>query len=118
MSDGKGKYLSANRILISDSIEDGLNRCLPELLECPVCFECMRSPIRLCRNGHNICSKCRPRLNQCPTCRQSFLLTRNVALETLAEQCLEKCGNHDVGCDVKEANIQDIIAHMEVCPYR
>jgi hypothetical protein len=46
------------------------------------------------------------------------MLTRNFALETLAEHCLEQCGNCDVGCDVKKTSVQDIINHMEVCSYR
>lgn len=118
MANEKGNVLSVNTKLISSSVEDGLNQCLPDVLECPVCFECMEPPIRLCRNGHSICSKCRPRLNNCPTCRRTILLTRNFALEKLAEQCLEKCGNFEVGCDVKKTSVQDIITHMEICPYR
>jgi len=118
MATDKGHFLSVNTKLISSSIEDGLNECLPEVLECPVCYECMEPPIRLCRNGHSICSKCRPRLNNCPICRRTILLTRNFALEAVAEQCLEKCGNCDVGCNVKKTSVQDIINHMEICPYR
>jgi len=118
MANDKGHFLSVNTKLISSSVEDGLNECLPEVLECPVCYECMEPPIRLCRNGHSICSKCRPRLNNCPICRRTILLTRNFALEAVAEQCLEKCGNCDVGCNVKKTNVQDIINHMEICPYR
>lgn len=118
MADTKENFLSVNKKLISSSIEDGLNQCLPDVLECPVCLECMEPPIRVCRNGHNICSKCRPRLNNCPTCRRTILLTRNIALEALAEQCMEKCRNVEVGCDVKKTSVQDIIDHMEICPYR
>ncbi|XP_033608315.1 E3 ubiquitin-protein ligase SIAH1A-like [Cryptotermes secundus] len=117
-TDAKGKSLSVNRRLISGSVEDGLNQCLLKLLECPVCFEYMESPIHLCRNGHNICQKCRPRLSNCPVCRKSFLLTRNCALEALADQCLERCGNVNVGCNFKRTNVQDIEKHMEVCSYR
>lgn len=118
MADAKGHFLSVNTKLISNSVEDGLNECLPEVLQCPVCYECMEPPIRLCKNGHSICSKCRPRLNNCPICRRTILLTRNFALEAVAEQCLEKCGNYEVGCNVKKTNVQDIINHMEICPYR
>jgi hypothetical protein len=31
---------------------------------------------------------------------------------------MEKCGNFEVGCDVKKTSVQDIIDHMEICPYR
>lgn len=118
MADAKRKSLSVNKGLISGSVEDGLNQCLPSLLECPVCFEYMEPPIRMCRGGHNICQKCRPLLSNCPMCRKSFLLTRNFALETLADLCLEECGNVDVGCNFKRANVGDIEKHMEVCSYR
>jgi len=118
MANDREHFISVNAKLISSSIEDGLNECLPEVLECPVCYECMEPPIRLCRNGHSICSKCRPRLNNCPICRRTILLTRNFALEAVAEQCLEKCGNSDVGCTVKKTSVQDITNHMEICPYR
>ncbi|XP_069676228.1 E3 ubiquitin-protein ligase SIAH1-like isoform X2 [Periplaneta americana] len=111
--------LNCRALKSTTSIEDGLNQCLPNLLECPVCLEKMSAPIRLCRNGHNTCSKCRPRLDNCPTCRQSFLLTRNVALETLAEQfMMESCGNRDVGCEVKKFCVQDVVDHMRECSYR
>ncbi|PNF29336.1 hypothetical protein B7P43_G07806 [Cryptotermes secundus] len=50
--------------------------------------------------------------------RKSFLLTRNCALEALADQCLERCGNVNVGCNFKRTNVQDIEKHMEVCSYR
>lgn len=118
MAKDKGYFSSVNSKLISSSVEDGLNECLPEVLECPVCYECLEPPILLCRNGHSICSKCRPRLNNCPICRRTILLTRNFALEAVAEQYLEKCGNYEVGCEVKKTNVQDIINHMEICPYR
>jgi hypothetical protein len=51
-------------------------------------------------------------------CRKSFLLTRNYALEALADLCLEECGNVDVGCSFKRTNVQDIEKHMKVCSYR
>lgn len=118
MADGEMKLLLESRRLMNGSVEDVLKQCLPDILECPVCFESMEPPISLCKNGHNICPRCRPRLNNCPTCRQSILLTRNVALEKLAERCLEKCQNCDVGCEVKKASIHDIFSHMKVCAYR
>jgi hypothetical protein len=46
------------------------------------------------------------------------MLTRNYALEDLAIQYLERCGNVDVGCNFKRTNVQDIEEHMEVCSYR
>jgi len=49
-----------------------------QIMECPVCMECMRSPITLCANGHNICNICWPKVWHSPTCRHQFWDTRNV----------------------------------------
>ena len=57
-----------------------LDEALLSDLECPECMEYMAPPIKLCTNGHNICSKCREEVDCCPTCRAEFSNIRNVAL--------------------------------------
>jgi len=51
-------------------------RQLPQIPECPVCFEEMAPPTRIfqCRNGHLICETCKTGLNPCicPKCRQEM----------------------------------------------
>nr|CAD7262679.1 unnamed protein product [Timema shepardi] len=75
--------------LKSGKIDKMLSKSLLSLLECPVCFEYMQTPIQQCLNGHSLCSNCRPKLDKCPSCRRSLSTTsRNVALEQIAEQCL------------------------------
>jgi hypothetical protein len=62
----------------------GLDSNLLKQLECPVCMECVMSHIKLCENGHSICSSFRSRVSTCPTCRGKFTQVRNLALENLA----------------------------------
>ncbi|KAI0990482.1 hypothetical protein GJ496_001605 [Pomphorhynchus laevis] len=58
---------------------------LCSLLQCPVCFETVRTPIYQCVNGHIFCHRCLPHLQyRCPICRVDVNLpTRNRILESL-----------------------------------
>jgi len=98
---------------------DDLSRAFEALLsglECPVCMEYMMSPIELCLNGHNICSKCRGRVQCCPTCRAEFLGTRNVVLENIARNQKYPCANRQRGC-LDLLSIEHIAKHQDVCAY-
>jgi len=57
-------------------------------LECPVCLEEMRPPVRIwqCVSGHAVCEGCRksPLVKDCPTCRQK-IVGRNILAEKLAK---------------------------------
>ena len=87
------------------------------MLECPVCIEHMRPPIRMCVNGHNICDICRPKLFDCPTCRKRFLSTRNLALERLTQDVKYPCTYRKFGC--KEVFARDKLGkHAVNCRYR
>ena len=66
-----------------DDLSHALTKALLKELKCPVCMEYMVPPIKLCMNGHNICSKRRERVQCCPTCRDKFSEIRNVALENI-----------------------------------
>jgi len=85
-------------------------------LECPVCTDYMVPPIRMCKNGHNVCGKCRGRIRRCPTCRADFLVTRNLALENIARQQEFPCANRDRGC-TDLLSIEQIAEHNDVCGY-
>merc|ERR1711892_362620 len=56
-------------------------------LECPVCLEEMRPPVRIwqCVSGHAVCEGCRksPLVRDCPTCRQK-IVGGNILAEKLA----------------------------------
>jgi E3 ubiquitin-protein ligase SIAH1 len=99
---------------------DDLPRAVGEVqlsdLECPVCMEYMVPPIKLCTNGHNICSKCRQRVQRCPTCRAEFLETRNVALENIVRRQKYPCANRQRGC-LDRFSIEHIAKHHAGCVY-
>ena len=100
---------------------EDLPRALDEVLlsdlECPVCMQYMVPPIKLCTNGHSICSKCRDRVQRCPTCRAKFLEIRNVALENIARTLKYPCANRQSGCR-ELLSIEHYAKHQDVCVYR
>ena len=70
----------------------GVTSSLTKLLECPVCLDEMRPPVKIfqCSNGHAICEHCKdnPNVKSCPTCRVVFTgdnVTRNILAESMAE---------------------------------
>ena len=99
---------------------DDLSRALGEFLlsdlECPVCMQYMVPPIKLCTNGHNICSRCRQSVQYCPTCRAEFLQTRNVALEHIIRRQKYPCANKQGGCH-DLLSIEHIAEHNAVSLY-
>jgi E3 ubiquitin-protein ligase SIAH1 len=93
-----------------------LDEALLRDLECPVCMEYMVPPIKLCTNGHSICSKCREEVDCCPTCRTKFTDIRNVALETIARRQKYPCANRGSGCP-DLLSIELIVEHQAVCTH-
>ena len=93
-----------------------LDEALLKDLECPVCMEYMVPPIKLCTNGHNICSRCRGRVQHFPTCTAEFLGTRNVVLENIARRQKYPCANRQKGC-LELFSIEHIAEHQAVCVY-
>jgi hypothetical protein len=79
-------------------------------------MEYMVPPIKLCTNGHNICSKCRGRVTCCPTCRAEFSEIRNVALENIARSQKYPCANRQSGC-LDWFSVEHIAEHHAVCAY-
>ena len=93
-------------------------------LECPVCGEYMASPIKMCENGHNICSSCIERLSDCPSCRGEFVKVRNIALENLAATAIYPCKNQEAGCaetftlSGKDTHLAECLFQSRQCPFR
>jgi len=79
-------------------------------------MEYMVAPIKLCTNGHNICSKCRGIVERCPTCRAKFSEIRNVALENIVRRLKYPCLNRQSGC-LELFSIENISEHRAVCVY-
>jgi len=99
-----------------DNLSRDFNELLLKEMECPVCMQYMVPPIKLCTNGHNICSKCRGRVTCCPTCRGEFSGARNVALENIARSQKYPCANRESGC-LELLSIEHIAEHQAVCVY-
>jgi E3 ubiquitin-protein ligase SIAH1 len=95
-----------------------------EELKCPVCLMYMTSAIRMCENGHNVCSSCKERLTQCPTCRGKFVNVRNITLEKLAAISIYPCANREVGCeetfiaDDRDSHLAVCLFQSRECPFR
>jgi hypothetical protein len=86
-------------------------------LECPVCLEYMSSPIKMCRNGHNICNSCRLRVSTCPTCKEQFINARNITLENIAATIKYPCENREAGCE-ETFSLNNISIHQSQCLYQ
>ena len=99
-----------------EDMSHALDENLLKDLECPVCMEYMVPPIKLCMNGHNICSKCEKRVTCCPTCRAEFSETRSVALDNIARRLKYPCANRQRGC-LDLLSIEHIAIHQAVCVY-
>ena len=76
----------------SNSSEVSSATKLNKLLECPVCLDEMRPPVKIfqCSNGHALCEECKdkPEVRSCPICRLVFTrdnVTRNILAENMAE---------------------------------
>ena len=99
-----------------DYLARGVGEVMLKDLECPVCTQYMVPPIKLCTNGHNICSSCTDRVQCCPTCRAEILETRNLFLENIAISQKYPCANRQSGC-LDWFSVEHIAEHHAVCAY-
>jgi E3 ubiquitin-protein ligase SIAH1 len=86
-------------------------------LECLVCKELMRPPIRLCNTGHSLCSSCRQKLDDCPTCRQPWSGSRNFCLEGITPSVQYPCAYSQFGCCATFLG-KEIAHHEGICEYK
>ena len=99
-----------------DDLARAVGEALLKEMECPVCMDYMVPPIKLCTNGHNICSSCTERATCCPTCRAEFSETRCVALENIVRRQKYPCDNTESGC-LELLSIEHIAKHQGDCVY-
>jgi len=82
-------------ILSTSEMEEDVMEQTRSELECPVCLEEMRPPVRIwqCSDGHPVCELCRrkPEVSCCPTCRK-YIVGRSTIAEKLARviYCVEE----------------------------
>ncbi|KAK8928209.1 E3 ubiquitin-protein ligase SINA-like 10 [Platanthera zijinensis] len=89
----------------------------PALLDCPICFEPLTSPIFQCLNGHFACSLCTKKLDggKCPSCSLQIGDIRNLGLEFVAAGARVRCPFSAFGCqDV--VSYTNLLAHEAACP--
>ena len=99
-----------------DDLSLDLDEVLLRDLECPICKQYMVPPIKLCTNGHNICSRCRGTVQCCHTCRAKISEIRNVTLENISRRLKYPCANRQKGC-LDLFSIDHIAKHQAVCEY-
>ena len=81
-----------------------------------MCKQYMVPPIRLCQNGHSVCSRCRWSVQRCPKCEATFLETRNLTLENTVRRQKYPCANRQSGC-LEFFSIEHIAKHQARCVY-
>ena len=99
-----------------EDLSRALGDALLRELECPVCMQYMVPPIKLCKNGHNICSSCRGSAKRCPRCRSKLSRISNVALENIAKSQKYPCVNRQSGC-LELLSLEHIAEHHDACVY-
>uniref|UniRef100_A0A6P7GQ86 RING-type E3 ubiquitin transferase n=1 Tax=Diabrotica virgifera virgifera TaxID=50390 RepID=A0A6P7GQ86_DIAVI len=93
------------------------NENLQRELECPICFNYLQPPIRMCKKGHSICSTCRSKIDVCPTCRSKFSNGSNISLESIIPLLKFPCRFRDKGCQNLLLHC-DRLAHETACTYK
>ncbi|KAL8472679.1 hypothetical protein ACS0TY_029771 [Phlomoides rotata] len=89
----------------------------PDVLDCPICYDPMCSPIYQCENGHIACASCCTTMkNKCPNCCWPIGYNRCRAIEKVLESIRVACRNMPYGC--KEILIYSKkLAHEKACSY-
>ncbi|XP_044253107.1 E3 ubiquitin-protein ligase Siah2-like [Tribolium madens] len=73
-------------------------------MECPVCYDILRPPIRPCNQGHAICNDCLRQIEKaaqnvcCPLCRSGYSLPPSHILETIYDGLEVHCKFKTEGC--------------------
>ena len=92
-----------------------------ENMECPVCLDVLRPPVRLCKNRHSTCHDCHHQIvrtsqtARCPLCREEFAPDSCPVKEQLYLAMKVTC-KFD-GCTVKGFG-REVIRHERRCTFR
>jgi len=100
--------------------EQAIPEPLRTTLQCKACHKFLRPPIRMCKNGHNVCDPCKTeRDSKCPVCQEVIGDNSNAELESLIKHfgAPISCKYSEAGCD--GSNILDeTLLHEEDCHFR
>ena len=89
-------------------------------LQCKACHKYLRPPIRICKNGHNVCDLCKTaRGSSCPVCNDIIMDTTNIELEALIKHFKApiSCKFNGEGC-TETKDLDEILCHEEDCLFR
>ncbi|KAH6754942.1 hypothetical protein C2S53_019350 [Perilla frutescens var. hirtella] len=89
----------------------------PDVLDCPICYEPLCSPVYQCENGHIACASCCTTMkNKCANCCWPIGYNRCRAIEKVLESVRVACRNIKRGC--KETfSYSKKLAHEKTCTY-
>ena len=88
-----------------------------DVLECPVCYQELYSPIFQCNNGHPVCATCRPRVRACPVCKSWMYHVRALTLEKIVRELPRPCRYMAGGC-TERLGAANRAHHERCCPRR
>ncbi|XP_015583003.2 E3 ubiquitin-protein ligase SINA-like 10 [Ricinus communis] len=87
----------------------------PEVLDCPICYECLSIPVFQCENGHTACSSCCRKLaHKCPSCSLPIGYNRCRAIEKVLESVKLPCHNLKYGCK-EMVSYSKKLDHDKIC---
>ncbi|KAL3288529.1 hypothetical protein HHI36_002970 [Cryptolaemus montrouzieri] len=85
-------------------------------LECPICGDYLKIPIKLCATGHSVCGKCCEKLDRCALCHKEYTDSRNFAFESLVLKLEYPCFYKKAGCN-QLLSYADREAHEKTCRF-
>ena len=91
------------------------------IIECQVCFFLPKQgPVRMCPNGHFICTKCKEKNRQegklnCPTCQEPLGEIKSLLAKIVIENVKHECD--PAGCEEMVPHI-DYKKHQDSCDFR
>ncbi|XP_071733898.1 E3 ubiquitin-protein ligase SINA-like 7 [Rutidosis leptorrhynchoides] len=89
----------------------------PDVLDCPICYDPLCSPVFQCENGHIACNSCCSKIKRkCPSCYLPIGYNRCRAIEKVIESVKISCKNAPYGC-YKTMNYSKKDEHEQTCPY-
>ncbi|KAH8368383.1 hypothetical protein KR084_010670 [Drosophila pseudotakahashii] len=97
-----------------------LNDLLVAELGCPVCYETILPPIKMCREGHLICAGCKAKVDRkCPVCQGYLGDVRSLAMEHVAEELMFPCSYFYMGCQARLTYAEKINGnHVKDCEWQ
>ncbi|KAK9066937.1 hypothetical protein SSX86_014261 [Deinandra increscens subsp. villosa] len=89
----------------------------PDVLDCPMCFDPLCTPVFQCENGHIACSSCCSKMERkCPSCCMPIGYNRCRAIEKVIESVKVSCKNAQYGC-TKTMMYSKKNEHEQTCPH-